>query len=130
MAVYERLQAEAAAEGQRAFQIDAVRREGARYLVAGAFDDALRMFTEVLRLDESARSHRELAGALMRAARTGEAVEHLEIARRLDDSPDVLRLLAEAYAAAGNREESARLLAQQRSLMERARLNRIVSIGD
>ena len=125
MAVFERLQADAAAEGQRAFQIDALRREAARYMVDGSLDDALRLLSEVLRADESARSHRDLAVALMRVKRTTEAIEHLEVARRLDDSPDLLRLLAEAYAVAGNREESARLLAQQRSLMERARLDKI-----
>jgi hypothetical protein len=42
----------------------------------------------------------------------------------------VLRLLAEAHAVAGNREESARLFAEHRSVMERARLARILSIGD
>ena len=65
------------------------------------------------------------AAALMRAQRTPEAIEHLEIARRLDDGPEILRLLAEAHAVAGNREESARLLAQQRALTERARLERM-----
>ena len=115
MAAYERLQADAAAEGQRAFQIDALRREAARYMIAGAVDDAMRVLSDVLRVDGSARSHRELAVALMRATRTAEAVEHLETARGLDDSPETLRLLAEAQAIAGNREESARLLAQERA---------------
>ena len=125
MAAYERLQADAAAEGQRAFQIDALRREAARFMIAGAVDDGMRVLSDILRVDESARSHRELAVALMRMSRTAEAVEHLETARRLDDSPETLRLLAEAQAVAGNREESARLLAQHRDLMERARLDKM-----
>jgi tetratricopeptide (TPR) repeat protein len=130
MAVFERLQADAAAEGRRAFQLDALRREAARFMIDGAIDDALRVLGEVLRVDESARTHRDLAAALLRAKRTTEAIEHLESARRLDDSPDVLRLLAEAHAVAGNRQESARLLAEHRSVTERARLGRILSIGD
>lgn len=130
MAVFEQLQADAAAEGQRAFQIDALRREAARLMSGGSTEDALRVLNDVLRADESARAHRDLAVALMRAKRTTEAIEHLEIARRSDDTPELLRLLAEAHAVAGNREESARLLAQQRSLAERARLYKILSIGD
>ena len=125
MAVYERLQADAAAEGQRAFQVDALRRQATRSMIAGDVDDALQVLSDVLQADASARSHRELAAALMRAQRTPEAIEHLEIARRLDDGPEILRLLAEAHAVAGNREESARLLAQQRALTERARLERM-----
>jgi tetratricopeptide (TPR) repeat protein len=125
MDIFERLQTEAAAEGQRAFQIDALRREASRYSIAGAHDDALRVLGEVMRADGSARSHRELAVALMRAKRTAEAIEHLEAARRLEESPEVLGLLAEAYAISGNREESAKLRAQQRGLLERARLERL-----
>jgi tetratricopeptide (TPR) repeat protein len=130
MAVFERLQTDAAAEGQRAFQLDALRREAARFMIDGSIDDALRVLSEVLRVDESARTHRDLAAALLRAKRTTEAIEHLELARRLNDTPDVLRLLAEAHGVAGNREESARLLAEYRSVTERARLARILSIGD
>ena len=96
-----------------------------RSMIAGDVDDALQVLIDVLQADASARSHRELAAALMRAQRTPEAIEHLEIARRLDDGPEILRLLAEAHAVAGNREESARLLAQQRALTERARLERM-----
>jgi tetratricopeptide (TPR) repeat protein len=130
MAVFERLQAEAAAEGQRAFQLDALRREAARFMIDGSIDQALRVLSDVLRVDEGARTHRDLAAALLRAKRTTEAIEHLELARRLDDTPDVLRLLAEAHAVAGNRQESARLLAEHRSVTERARLARIASISD
>jgi len=125
MAVFERQQSDVAAEGQRAFQVDALRREASRYLIAGALDDALRVLREILGADDSARSHRELSVALMRAGRAAEAVEHLEAARRLDENPEVLALLAAAYETGGNREESARLRAQERRLTEQARLERI-----
>ncbi|HEX5107733.1 MAG TPA: tetratricopeptide repeat protein [Vicinamibacterales bacterium] len=125
MAIVERLQSEAAARGRLAFQVDALRREASGYLIAGTLDDAIRVLSEILRADDSARSRRELSVALMRAGRTVEAVEHLEAARRLDESPEVLALLAAAYETAGRREDGARLRVQQRRLIEQARLDRL-----
>jgi tetratricopeptide (TPR) repeat protein len=125
MAIFEKRQSEATAEGQKAFLADALRREGSRHLIAGEIEDALRVLTEAVQADGSARSHRDLGVALLRAKRAAEAVQQLERSRLLEETPEVLSLLAGAHAAAGNAEESARLRALEQRLTAEDRIQRI-----
>ena len=67
---FQRQQAEAETAGQLAFQLDALRREASKSLLAGSFDQAIASYEEALKLDpSSARSHRDLGLALLRAKR-------------------------------------------------------------
>ena len=67
MATFDRLQAEAASFGQREFQLDAIRRDASRSLIAGAHERAISLFTEALQNDPgTARSHEDLGIALLR----------------------------------------------------------------
>jgi protein O-GlcNAc transferase len=123
---FEQQQAEAETAGQRAFQLDALRREGSRDLLAGSFDQAIGSYEAALKIDaSSARSHRDLGLALLRARQPLPAVEHLEAAQRIEETVEGFAYLADAYAATGNREESARQRALSQQLARQARLNRI-----
>ncbi len=84
---FQQQQADAEAAGQRAFQLDALRREASKHLLAGAFDQAIASYAEVLELEPgSSRSRRDLGLALLRAKRPQDAIEHLEAAQRLEQT--------------------------------------------
>jgi len=123
---FQRQQAEVETIGQQAFQLDALRREGSRSLLAGSFDQAIESYQAALTLDpDNARSHRELGLALLRARRPQEAIERLDAAQRLEPTAEGLAYLADAYAAAGDRDESARQRARSLQLARQAKLDRI-----
>ena len=123
--IFQQQQAEAEAAGQQAFELDALRREGSKSLLAGAHDPAIASFEAALKIEPSARSHRDLGLALLRARRPHEAIERLNAAQQLEETAEGFAYLADAYVAAGDLEESARQrsLSQQTAL--RARLDRI-----
>ena len=123
---FERQQAEAERLGQQVFQLDALRREGTRSLLAGSFDQAITSFKDALRLDPgSARSHRDLGLALLRAKRPQEAIGELVAAQQLEQTVEGFAYLADAYAAAGDRDESSRYRALSHQLVLRNKLDRI-----
>ena len=123
---FERQQAEAERLGQQVFQLDALRREGSRSLLAGSFDQAITSFKDALRLDPgSARSHRDLGLALLRAKRPQEAIVELVAAQQLEQTVEGFAYLADAYAAAGDRDESSRYRALSQQLVLRNKLDRI-----
>jgi tetratricopeptide (TPR) repeat protein len=123
--IFQRQQGEFEAAGQQAFRLDALRREASRSLLAGSFEQAIASYEEALKLDAGARSHRDLGLALLRAKRPQEAIEHLAAAQRLDQTGEGFAFLADAYLAAGNRDESARQRALAQQLAQQAKLNRI-----
>jgi tetratricopeptide (TPR) repeat protein len=130
MATFDRLQAQASALGQHEFQLDAIRREAARSLIAGAHERAVALFAEALQNDPgTSRSHRDLGIALLRMRRAAEAIEHLEAAKRLEPTEEVLGHLADAYAAVGNPEESLRHRMLREELVQRQKLARIRTLA-
>ena len=123
---FQQQQAESEAAGQRAFQLDALRREASKNLLAGAFEQAVASYEEVLELEpESSRSRRDLGLALLRAKRPREAIEHLEDAQRLEQTAEGFTYLADAYSAAGNRDEATRQRALSQELVRQGKLARI-----
>ena len=123
--IFQRQQGEFEAAGQQAFQLDAIRREASRSLIAGSFDRAIVSYEEAVTMDPGARSQRDLGLALLRAKRPQEALERLQAAQRLDQTAEGFAYLADAYLAAGNRDESARQRALAQQLARQAKLNRI-----
>ena len=127
---FQQQQAEAEAAGQRAFRLDALRREASKDLLAGALDRAIASYEEALKVDPvSARSHRDLGLALLRARRTPEAIDRLEAAQRIEQTSEGFAYLADAYLAAGNRDESARQRALSRYHTGQAKLDRIQQLA-
>ena len=123
---FQRQQAEAETAGQLAFQLDALRREGSKNLVAGAFDQAIASYEQALKLDPGgARSQRDLGLALLRAKRPQEAIELLAAAQGIEPTAEGAAYLADAYAAAGNRDESARQRALSEQLIRQGKLDRV-----
>ncbi len=123
---FQQQQAEAEAAGQRAFRLDALRREASKDLLAGALDRAIASYAEVLKLEpESSRSRRDIGVALLRVKRSQEAIEQLEAAQRLEQTAEGFRYLADAYSAAGNRDEAARQHALSQQLVRQGKLDRI-----
>jgi tetratricopeptide (TPR) repeat protein len=124
--IFQQQQADAEAVGQQAFRLDALRREGAKSLLAGAFDEAIASFEEALKLDPgSARSHRDLGLALLRAKRAQDALAHLDSAQRIEPMAEGFSYLADAYAATGNRDEAVRQRARSQQLVQQRKLDRI-----
>ena len=119
---FARQQAEAETAGQREFQLDALRREGSRSLLAGAFEQAIASYDEALELDpDNARSRRDLGLALLRAKRPQEAVEHLEAAQRLEQTVEgfcVSRRCVRRCGESRRERTSARALTAARSAGE------------
>ena len=107
--VVARQQAEAEAAGQRAFQLDALRRQSVKDALAGDHQSALARLEDAARMDPgSARSHRDLGLALLRAQRPREAIDHLTAAQRIEETAEGFVSLIDAYSAAGNMEEASR----------------------
>jgi tetratricopeptide (TPR) repeat protein len=123
---FQQQQTEAEAAGQLAFRLDVLRREAARNLLAGMVEPAIASYVEALKLEpDSARSHRDLGIALLRSKRSQEAIEHLEAAQKLEQTSEGFTYLADAYAAAGNREEAARQRGLAQQLVRQKKLDRI-----
>jgi tetratricopeptide (TPR) repeat protein len=130
IAKVERLLAGAAAIGQREFQLDAIRREASRSVVGKNYDHAVALFTDALEADpRAARSHRDLGLALLRAQRPSEAIAHLETAKRLEETAEVLDALADAYALVGSPSESTRHRGLLQELVQREKLERLRELG-
>lgn len=126
LAEFQQQQAEAEAAGQLAFRLDALRRDGAKSLLAGAFDQALASYEEALKLDpDSARSRRDLGLALLRAKRPQEAIEHLQAAQRVEQTAEGFAYLADAYVATGNRDDAGQQRALSQQVVRQTKLDRI-----
>ena len=109
-----------------AFQLDVLRREASKNLLAGAFDQAIASYVEALKLEpDSARSRRDLGLALMRAKRPQEAIEHLEAAQKLEQTGEGFFYLADAYAAAGDSDAASRQRTLERQFTRQKKLERI-----
>jgi tetratricopeptide (TPR) repeat protein len=119
-------QADAEAQGQREFEVDTLRRQAATRGREGDVAGSIAGFERAAALDpQSARSHRDLGAALLRAKRSREAVEELEVAQRIEASEEGFVYLADAYAAVGDTEEAARQLQMRRGLVEKRKTERV-----
>lgn len=124
--VFGRQQADAEALGRREFELDALRRQASKHALAGESAEAIAVLERVASLDpESSRSHRDLGVALLRARRAVDAIEHLQRAQRLEETADGYAQLADAYAASGNADASARMRTAYMEAKQRATLDRI-----
>jgi tetratricopeptide (TPR) repeat protein len=124
--LFQQQQVDAEAAGQRAFQLDALRREASKNLLAGAFDQAIASYVDALKLEpDSARSRRDIGIALLRAKRPQEAIEPLEEAQKLEQTAEGFTYLADAYAAAGDRDAASRQRALAQQLIRQAKMDRI-----
>ena len=128
--VFARQQADAEAAGQRDFQLDALRRQAAKDLLAGDRQGALARFEDAARLDpQSARSHRDLGLALLRAQRPREAIDHLLAAQRIEETEEGFVYLVDAYGAVGNAEEASRQRALARAFALSKKMERVRELG-
>jgi tetratricopeptide (TPR) repeat protein len=119
-------QRDAEAQGQREFEIDALRRQASARAREGDVAAAIEGFERAVMLDpQSSRSHRDLGTALLRARRAAEAIEHLQRAQEIEETADGFAQLADAYAMAGNTDESARMRSAYAEAIRRAKINRI-----
>jgi tetratricopeptide (TPR) repeat protein len=124
--LFARQQAEAEAAGQREFQLDALRRQAAKDALAGDHERALARYREAASLDpRSARSHRDLGLALMRAKRVNEAIEHLAAAQEIEQTAAGYVYLIDALTAAGHTDEAALQQLAYRAFVLRERIERV-----
>ena len=119
-------QADAEAQGQREFEIDALRRQAAARARDGDVAGAIDGFERAAMLDPgSSRSHRDLGVALLRAKRSREAVKELETAQQIEETADGFAQLADAYAVVGNAEASTLMREAYQASLRRAKADRI-----
>jgi tetratricopeptide (TPR) repeat protein len=110
---YQRLQAEATALQSKRLELGGFRRDAAVSAASGDHDRAIALLRKALEAapgDPSAEV--DLGLALLRAGKADEAIPHLRAGAVASESPDVYRHLAEAYAAAGQNDESRRARAR------------------
>ena len=128
--VFARQQADAEAAGQREFQLDALRRQAAKDLLAGDRQGALARFEDAARLDpQSVRSHRDLGLALLRAQRPREAIDHLLAAQRIEETEEGFVYLVDAYVAIGNADGANQQRALARAFALSKKMGRIRELG-
>ena len=125
-----RQQAEAEALGRREFEVDALRRQASKHALTGESAQAVVLLEQVMALDpQSSRSHRDLGVALLRAKRTAESIDHLQRAQQIDETADGFAQLADAYAAVGDAEASARMRSANQDAVRRAMVDRIKALA-
>ena len=107
--VFQRLQAQDAAEKSRQFELGALRRQAQVSAAAQDHQKAIELLSKALLLDrDSSAAHLDLGLALVKAGRHAEAIDELTRAAAPSADYDVYLHLADAYAAAGQPEESQR----------------------
>ena len=100
------------------FEVAGYRRDATVSAASGDHDRAIALLRKALEADPGdASAELELGLAFLRAGRAVEALPHLRAGAASSTSPDVHRHLAEAYAAAGQADESRR----ERALYAQAR---------
>ncbi|MBA2527038.1 MAG: protein kinase [Pyrinomonadaceae bacterium] len=113
---------EAIAEGKRAEQLDPLSLIintdlGSTYLMARQYDNAIEQFRKALEMDQSFYNAQwRLGTAYAMKGSFQEAIAEYQKARQQNDDPQVLALLAHAYAASGQRYEALRMLDQLKGI--------------
>jgi tetratricopeptide (TPR) repeat protein len=127
--LFARQQADAEAAGQREFQLDALRRQAAKEALAGDHENAVAHYREAAALDSSARSHRELGVALLRAKYFADAIAPLLAAEASEESAEGALYLVDAYLGAGNTEAANQQRMRYREILERKKMDRVRELG-
>lgn len=126
MQVFQRLQAEDSESRARSFELGRLRREASVARAGGDFANAVALLRRALVFEpRSATSHLDLGVALLESGQAAEAVERLTTAAALNAPLDVHRQLAKAYAALGQKDESAR----EQAVYERLKREAISKTG-
>jgi tetratricopeptide (TPR) repeat protein len=128
--LFARQQAEAEAGGRREFQLDALRRQASKDGLAGDHERAIARFQEAATIDaNSARSHRDVGLALIRAKRFNEAIEPLTRAQRIEETAEGFVYLIDALTAAGHTDEAVRQRLLHQEFILRAKFERLRELG-
>jgi tetratricopeptide (TPR) repeat protein len=128
--LFARQQAEAEAGGRREFQLDALRRQASKDGLAGDHERAIARVQEAATIDaNSARSHRDVGLALIRAKRFNEAIEPLTRAQRIEETAEGFVYLIDALTAAGHTDEAVRQRLLHQEFILRAKFERLRELG-
>lgn len=126
MQVFQRLQAEDSDSRARTFELGRLRREASVARAAGDYTTAVSLLQRALVLEpRAATSHLDLGLALLDGGQVAAAIDRLNTAAALNAPLDVHRHLAKAYAALGQKDESAR----EEATYARLRREAIVKTG-
>ena len=113
---------EAIKEGERAVELDPLSLIinadlGSTFMVGRRYDEAIAQLRRTLALDPNfAYAHWNLGEALYLKGDVFAAIAEYEKARALDDDPEILALLARAYAETGKKEEALQILRQLKAM--------------
>ena len=119
--IFQRLQAEDAAEKSRQFELGALRREAAVATAAQDHQKAAGLLNKAARLDQnSPAAHLDLGLALTRAGQHADAIDSFTRAASLGADYEVYRHLADSYVAAGRAEESQKARALYEQMKQQA----------
>jgi len=107
---------------------------GEIYSWAGRYDEAERHLLDVLKIEPNyALAHSVLGINLIKQDRVREAIEQLELARKIESAPRILSVLGYAYAIQGEKEKASKLMGDLNDLSKRRYVSRfsfaIINIG-
>jgi TolB-like protein/Flp pilus assembly protein TadD len=117
---------EAVAEGKRAIELDPLSLIinadlGNTLMVARRYDEAIAQLRKTLALDANFYyAHWNLGETLYYKGDLAGAIAEYEKARSLEEDPEVLGLLGQAYIKAGRKEEGLKLLAELNEVAQRS----------
>ena len=123
---FQRLQTEAAADTQRKFELDGLRRQITVSIGAADYRAAIPLVRQIIEREPGVASHYVTLGtALAQTNQMAEAISAFALALQREPlDPDVHRYLAEAYLAAGQLDASRREADRYRELIEIAKRQR------
>jgi tetratricopeptide (TPR) repeat protein len=129
---FQRLQAEAALEVQRKYEMDGLTREIGVSLGAANYTAAIPLLRQAITREPGVAAHYvNLGAALSKTNQLAEAVEAFQLAvQREPLDPDVHLRLAEAYFAAGRADEGRQAANRYRELIEIAKRQRALRFGN
>jgi tetratricopeptide (TPR) repeat protein len=132
LAEFERLQAQAAAESRRKFELDGLRRQVAIHLGAADHQNAISLLRQIIGQEPEVATHYVTLGlSQMKLGQAPDAIQSFEAAlQRAPADPNVFRYLAEAYLAAGRPDASRQAAARYRESIESAKKLRALRFGN
>jgi len=111
---------------QHVSEVNGLRLEAQRFLAANNYEAAIADLRKALSYASGdAQAYLSLGTALMKAGQSQEALDTFLKARDTSETPDVHRLLAEAYAALGRSEDRDREAVLFQHLAEQAKEERL-----
>jgi len=125
---YQRLQAEATANGRRQHELERLKRDASVAIANADYEKAAALLRRSVEYESAPATFLALGFALMQTGHPADAIVELQKAVRSGDDPNAHRYLAEAYRAAGRADDSRAETQVYQRMIERAKAERLQSM--